>query len=426
MKIRDIRITPVLVADPPLLNVVGVHQPYVPRAILEVVTDDGVVGLGETYGDAHILGWLERAAAVLRGTDIFELHRLPARIASALGESGLTGAGLTRLHGSNLTGGMGTSRAVSITVAAYEVACLDAQGKTLGLPVHALLGGKVRDSVDFSGYLFYKWGHHPSADHDDEWGEALDPEGIVRQARRMVDLHGFQSLKLKGGVLPPDDEVATIRALREAFPGYALRIDPNTGWSVETSLRVAAELDGMLEYLEDPTPGLEGMAEVARQVSMPLATNMCVTGFEHLPEAIERGSVSVILSDHHFWGGLHASLRLSGICQTWGLSLSMHSNSHLGVSLAAMTHLGAVLPAISYACDTHRPWQVDDVIRGEPLPIVDGAIQVPDAPGLGVELEPEALEQLHAHWLESDVRIRDDEAAMRLVDPAWAPRLPRF
>lgn len=425
--VEGIRVTPVLIEDPPLLNVVGVHQPYVPRAIIELHTDVGVVGLGETYGDAHILHWLERAATVLRGTSLFDLNLLSDRVSAALrDEAGATAqGGLTRLHGANLTGEMSVRRAANIVTAAFEVAYLDAQGRLLGLPVHALLGGKLRDRVEFSGYLFYRWAAYPGA-RADSWGEALGPEGIVAQARRMVSDYGFRSLKLKGGVLDPDAEIATMLALRAAFPDLALRIDPNTGWTVETSLRVADELDGVLEYLEDPTPGLEGMAAVARHTTMPLATNMCVTGFEHLPEAIRRESVSVVLSDHHFWGGLRATQRLSGICQTWGLSLSMHSNSHLGVSLAAMTHLGAVLPTISYACDTHRPWQTEDVVRGTPLPIVGGAITVPDSPGLGVDLDTGALAALHHRWLDSDVRVRDDEAAMRAVHPDWAPTLPRF
>lgn len=422
--IEEVKITPVLIEDPPLLNVIGVHQPYVPRAIIELHADNGIVGLGETYGDVHILSWLETAAEALRGTSLFEVNLLADRVSTALIDAPAEG-GLTRLHGANLTGAMSARRATNIVTAAFEVAYLDAQGRTLGLPVHALLGGKLRDSVEFSGYLFYKWGAHPGQPAD-PWGEALTPDAIVRQARRMVDEYGFRSLKLKGGVLDPEIEIETIRALRAAFPTHALRIDPNTGWSVETSLRVAAELRGVLEYLEDPTVGMAGMADVAARAGMPLATNMCVTGFEHLPQAIEQKSVTVILSDHHFWGGLRATQRLSGICQTWGLSLSMHSNSHLGVSLAAMTHLGAVLPSMGYACDTHRPWQTEDVVRGTPLAFVDGAIRVPDAPGLGVDLDPEALAALHHRWLDSDVRVRDDEAAMRVVDPEWEPSLPRF
>lgn len=427
MLIRDITITPVLVADPPLLNVIGVHQPYVPRVIVEVITDDGVLGLGETYGDAHILDWIASAAAVLRGTSIFELSLLSERIALALaGTPDGLASGMKAHHGINITGAVSISRAIAIVQSVYEVAMLDAQGHTLGLPVHALLGGKVRDRVDFSGYLFYKWAEHPFGEGEaDDWGAVLDPDAIVREARRMVDEYGFRSLKLKGGVMEPDAEIAAVRALRRAFPDHALRIDPNGGWSVETSLRVAAELDGLLEYFEDPTPA-PTMAEVAARVDIPLATNMCVMDFSQIPEAVATESVSIILSDHHFWGGLRATQRLAAICDTWGLSLSMHSNSHLGVSLAAMTHLAATVPTIAYACDTHWPWQTEDVVVGEPLPIVDGAIEVPDAPGLGVELDRDALATLHVRWLESDVRLRDDEGAMRRVRPDWNPVLPRF
>ena len=427
MLIRDVTITPLLAADPPLLNVIGVHQPYVPRVIVEIVTDDGVLGLGETYGDAHILDWLSSAAEVLRGTSIFELNRLQGRVAGALDgtAAGVTG-GMKAHHGINITGAVSLSRATAIVQSVFEVAMLDAQGHTLGLPVHALLGGKVRDRVDFSGYLFYKWAEHPFGEGEpDDWGEILGPDAVVREAQRMVDRYGFRSLKLKGGVMDPDAEIEAIRALHRAFPEHALRIDPNAGWSVETSLRVAAELDGMLEYFEDPTPA-QHMSEVASRIGVPLATNMCVMDFSHIPEAIATKSVSIILSDHHFWGGLRASQRLAAICDTWGLSLSMHSNSHLGVSLAAMTHLAATVPAIAYACDTHWPWQTEDVVVGEPLPIIDGAIAVPDSPGLGVELDREALARLHERWLASDVRIRDDEGAMRRVRPDWNPVLPRF
>ena len=241
----------------------------------------------------------------------------------------------------------------------------------------------------------------------------------------MIDEYGFRSLKLKGGVFEPDEEIAAVRALREAFPDHALRIDPNAGWSVETSLYVAEQLHGLLEYFEDPTPG-PTMAEVAAKVDIPLATNMCVMDFSQIPEAVATKSVQIILSDHHFWGGLRATQRLAAICDTFGLSLSMHSNSHLGVSLAAMTHLAATVPTIAYACDTHWPWQTEDVVVGEPLPIVGGAITVPDAPGLGVELDRDSLATLHERWLKSDVRLRDDEGAMRRVRPDWNPTLPRF
>jgi len=238
------------------------------------------------------------------------------------------------------------------------VACLDALGKATGLPVHALLGGKVRDAVDYSAYLFYRYAEHPQGQGEpDDWGAALDPAGVVAQARRFADRYGFGSFKLKGGVFPPEQEIAAIRALAEAFPGRPLRLDPNGAWSVETSLTVARELAGVLEYLEDPASTTERMAQVAAGTGVPLATNMCVTTVPEIEEAFRRGAVQVVLSDHHYWGGLRRSTLLAGICETFGLGLSMHSNSHLGISLAAMVHLGAATPNLGYACDTHWPWK---------------------------------------------------------------------
>src|SRR5436189_93748 len=137
----------------------------------------------------------------------------------------------------------------------FALACLDIQGQAAGRPVADLLGGAVRDEVPFSAYLFYKWAAHPGAGADD-WGEALDPDGIVAQARRMVDEYGFTALKLKGGVFPPEREAEAIRALRAAFPGHPLRLDPNAAWTPDTSVTVARDLDGVLEYLEDPAPGI--------------------------------------------------------------------------------------------------------------------------------------------------------------------------
>jgi len=305
----------------------------------------------------------------------------------------------------------------------FEVACLDIQGKAAGRPVADLLGGAVRDEVPFSAYLFYKWAAHPGAEPD-EWGEALDPDGVVAQAKRMIDRYGYSAIKLKGGVFPPEQEIAAARALKSAFPDHPLRLDPNAAWSPETSLRVARELDGVLEYLEDPTPGIDGMAEVARVASMPLATNMCVVAFSHLEPAVRQRAVQVILSDHHYWGGLRRSALLAGICENFGIGLSMHSNSHLGISLAAMVHLAAATPNLTYACDTHWPWKREDVVAGEPLTFREGAIAVPQDPGLGVDLDRDALARLHEQYLRCGLRNRDDTGYMRRVVPGWEP--PRW
>ncbi|MEX5297384.1 glucarate dehydratase family protein [Kocuria sp. CPCC 205292] len=420
VSITGVTITPVAFRDPPLLNAVGVHEPFALRAVVEVHTDAGTTGLGETYGDAAHLRRLQVAAGAVTGVDVFNVNLLRQRVAAALAQDTVQGG-----HG--MSGMVTGSSTADRVLSPFDVAALDIQGKLLGRPVSALLGGAVREAVPFSGYLFYKWAGHPGHE-DDSWGAALDPEGVVRQARRMVDEYGFTALKLKAGVFHPDQEIAAVRALREEFPGLPLRIDPNAAWSVETSVRVGRELDGVLEYLEDPTPGIEGMAQVRRSVSMPLATNMCVVSFQDVPPAVAAGAVDVVLSDHHFWGGLRRSQALAGISETFGLGLSMHSNSHLGISLAAMVHLAAATPNLDYACDTHWPWKDadEDIVQPGALRFVDGSVPVPTAPGLGVELDRDGLEKLHSQYLECGLRSRDDTGYMQRINPEYELTSPRW
>ena len=419
-RVTRVEITPVAFADPPLLNAVGVHEPFALRSVVEVVTDTGLYGLGESYGDLPHVHRLQLAADALVGLDVFDLPGLRRRVVEALSaDDGRGGHGMSGM----VTGSATTDRVFS----PFEVAALDVQGKLLGRPVSDLLGGAVRSAVPYSAYLFYKWAGHPGA-ADDSWGAALDPDALVAQARRMVDEFGFTAIKLKGGVFPPEEEIAAIKTLRAAFPDHPLRLDPNAAWTVETSFQVGRALDGVLEYLEDPTPTIEGMAAVAREVPMPLATNMCVVAFDHLPPAMKQDAVQVVLSDHHFWGGLRRSQQLAGVCETFGVGLSMHSNSHLGISLAAMTHLAAATPNLDYACDTHWPWKdpAEDVVVPGVLRFVDGAVAVPTTPGLGVELDRDALARLREQYLGCGLRERDDTGYMRRFEPSYEARSPRW
>lgn len=416
VRITGARITPVAFADPPLLNTVGVHQPFALRAIIQLDTDAGLTGLGETYADTRHLKRLAAAADAIVGQDVFALNAIRSAIARVLqGDTAAVGT----------AGMITTASAVDQVFSPFEVACLDVAGQATGRPVSDLLGGAVRDAVPFSAYLFYKWAGHPGSEPDN-WGEALDPDGIVAQARRIVDEYGFTAIKLKGGVFPPEEEAAAIEALRAAFPDHPLRLDPNAAWTPETSLKVAARLSGVLEYLEDPTPGLDGMADVAAAAPMPLATNMCVVAFDQLAPAVAKGSVRVVLSDHHYWGGLQRSRLLAGICDTFGLGLSMHSNSHLGISLAAMVHLAAATPNLTYACDTHWPWKTEDVVRPGALEFRSGSVPVPVGPGLGVQIDDDSLAALHEQYLRCGITDRDDTGYMRTVDPSFEAVSPRW
>ncbi|MGV4987653.1 glucarate dehydratase family protein [Streptomyces sp. NRAIS4] len=425
LTIAEVRLTPILVADAPLLNTQGVHQPYTPRLIVEVVTADGVTGLGETYGDTKYLELAHPLAERLTGRSVMDVNGLFA-IDLGVDESRVEG----QVDAGGLRGVQSADKLRLSVLSAFEVACLEAQGKALGLPVHALLGGKVRDAVEYSAYLFYKWAAHPAGvpAEPDEWGAALDPAAVVAQARLFKERYGFTSFKLKGGVFPPDEEIAAVRALAEAFPGHPLRLDPNGAWSVETSLKVAKELGDVLEYLEDPTLGTAAMAEVSAGTEVPLATNMCVTTFGEIKEAFTRDAVQVVLCDHHYWGGLRNTRELAAICAAFGVGVSMHSNTHLGISLAAMTQVAATVPGLHHACDSHYPWQSEDVLT-ERLAFRGGQVLVSDAPGLGVELDRDELARLHRRWAEDDgsLRDRDDAAAMRAGEPGWRqPVMPRW
>lgn len=421
-RIQAIEITPIAFRDPPLLNVYGIHEAWALRTIIEIKTENGLYGLGESYGDEQTISQLQQVAPYLIGIDVFQMNLIRQKIEEVITlpdpKSGLEIA----------PGTLGATTVPRI-YSAFEVACLDLVGKITGRPVCDLLGGKVRDSVSYSAYLFYKYERHGFTNDPwvDSWGEALTPAGIVKQAKKMIDQYGFQSIKLKAGVFEPKQEIEALRALREAFPSLPLRIDPNGGWTVETTQALLKEFDdGLLQYLEDPAPGKEAMGQVSAITDIPLATNMCVIGFFDLPKAIELDAVQVILSDHHYWGGLKATHDLAQICKTWGIGLSMHSNSHLGISLMAMTHAASAISNLTYACDTHYPWQEEEVIKGGKIQFENGAVVVPEKPGLGIELDREALAVLAENYKNCGIRARDDVSEMRKYEPNWKGTVPRF
>ena len=420
-RIKEIHITPIATVDPPLLNAAGLHAPYALRTVLEIVTEDNISGISEIPGTKDIDAALEDSKKLLIGKDVFQLNQIRQILVDAFGKDSVADRGLAPWD----------QRKLVHIFSAVEVACMDIIGKVTGKPIVDLLGGKMRERVPFSAYLFYKYagaggelgfGINPDATGWDAARQksALNPAEIVAQAQAMCREFGFQSIKLKGGVFEPRQEVDAVFALREALgPDYPIRIDPNALWTVETAIQYGLEMEPVLEYLEDPVRGQENMAKVRKALKTPLATNMCTTSFDEIPRSIELGAEDIILSDHHFWGGLRASMTLVGICETFGRGLSMHSNSHLGISLAAMVHLGAALPNIPYALDTHYPWQSDEIIIGGRLKFEEGAVLVPTEPGLGVELDRVALAKLHENYKACGLTKRNDEIEMQKVQPGW-------
>lgn len=417
MYINEMNITPIALSDPPLLNAAGLHAPFALRIILELVTDEGISGWSEIPGSEKTRAGLEQAKQLILGKDPFQLNQIFSELGSKVGPDS--------------RGDSPWDQRLWVHVqSAVEVACYDIMGKVTDRPVVDLLGGKSRDRVPFSAYLFYKL---EGAGGDLEFGidenatgwaaarqkAAVDPNGIVAQAQAMVDHYGFESIKLKGGAFEPAQEVEAMYALQEAFgKDVPLRLDPNAIWSVDTAIEWGKKLEGVLEYYEDPVRGQENMGIVGRAVNIPMATNMCTTSFADLPGSVKHHSEDIILSDHHFWGGFRSSIALAKFCETFGLGMSMHSNSHAGISLAAMTHLAAAVANLTYACDTHFPWQYEDVLV-KSLEFDGGAIEVPNAPGLGIEVDRDAIARLHQKYVECGLTERNDEIEMQKVYPDW-------
>jgi glucarate dehydratase len=395
MKITSIETTTVrLPIEAPIRHSYGAHSGFV-RTLVEVHTDEGVVGLSETIpqpGDAFA-----PTQELLAGEDVFDLERIQMKIVNA--------------------GYISTQAWIA---AAVEIACLDAQGKATGLPMHKLLGGALNATVPLSAYLFYRY------ESEDGAAAVGTPEAMAQHAADLRDRFGFGTFKLKGGVLPPEAEADTMRQMRDLLgPQARLRIDPNACWTPETAVRTGLSLEDVdLEYLEDPAWGISGMARVHERVRIPMATNMCVTWFDHLGPAIEQRAVDIILTDPWFWGGPRNCKALARMCQTMGLGVGMHSGLESGVGLAAMLHTAATMPNLKAAIDAHYHHLTDDVIVGGLLEYKDGEMAPPPGPGLGVELDRDKVAryaEAHQKSLRSTTRPAPDPTR-----PHWFPDYPRW
>ncbi|GAB3828060.1 enolase C-terminal domain-like protein [Kribbella italica] len=396
LKIVDVRATTVTVPlEAPLRHSNGAHWGRFVRTVVEVEADNGLIGLGEMGGGG------QSAEAAVAGLKPYLLGHDPARTEAL------------RWMLANPTASLYNNR--TQLLAAIEFACLDLQGRALGVPVHELLGGKVRDRVPFASYLFFR---HPAEDGS---GEIRTPEQLVEHARALVDEHGFGVHKLKGGVFPPDYERDCFRALAEAFPGHRVRFDPNGAFSVEEAIRFARGIEDLdNDYLEDPTWGMNGMRRVRDKTPIPLATNTVVVNFEQLAANVRDPAVDVILLDTTFWGGIRPCVKAAGVCETFQLGVAVHSSGELGIQLSTMLQLGAVVPNLAFAADAHYHHLRDDVIAGGKLPYVDGAIAVPDGPGLGVELDRDKLAEYAELFRELGPYPYDRDPAR----PDWYPLLP--
>jgi glucarate dehydratase len=397
MRIADIRATTVTVPlEAPLRHANGCHWGRFVRTIVEIETDTGLIGLGEMGGGG------ESAEAVFRAMKQYLVGHDPARLEEM------------RFLIANPTASLYNNR--TQVLAALEFACLDILGQAWGVPVYDILGGRLRDRVPFAAYCFFRYANPQTGE-----GEVRTIDQVLANAEALKRRYGFTSHKMKAGVFHPDYELEAYRALAAKFPADNVRFDPNGVWSTEQAIRFGQGIEGLRnDYLEDPVYGLNGMRRTRQMVRVPLATNTVVVNFEQLAANALDTAVDVILLDTTFWGGIRACVKAAAVCETFQTGVAVHSSGELGIQLATMLHLGAVIPNLSFAADAHYHHLMDDIIEGGLLPYENGAIRVPEGPGLGVRLNREKLREYHELYQRLGGYPYDQDPGR----PGWTPIIP--
>lgn len=391
MKIIDMRVRCVAIPMTcQLRHNTGVHPGYLLRTVLELITDEGIVGLGEVGGGDQ-RGALLKLKPRIVGLDPFHLETIKLKVLRSIYY--LSNA---RLY------------------AAIEMACLDIQGKVLNRPMSDLLGGSIRDRIPMIAYLFWRY-DRPNG------GDDKTAEDMADWCQELHETLGVNSMKLKAGVMDVWEEARVLKLCRERLgPKFGLRIDPNGVWSVPTAVRIGKYLEQFdIEYFEDPSWGLEGNAAVRKQIRIPVATNMYPAKFDDLAPAIRLGSVDIVLTDLHYWEGPKGVKDLCAVCQTFNLGVAMHSGAEFGIELAAMLHTASTIPQMTFAGDAHYHYLTDDIIQGGLMKYKNGCIEVPKGPGLGVKLDEEKMAKYERYYEEKgDYYARFHQDPRR---PDWYP-----
>ncbi|WP_186108041.1 glucarate dehydratase [Burkholderia gladioli] len=425
--VTELRVVPVAGRDSMLMNLSGAHGPFFTRNVVILRDSSGHTGVGEVPGGEAIRKTIDDARGIVVGQSIGNLQAMLNRVRSTFADRDAGGRGLQTFD----------LRTTIHAVTALEAALLDLLGQHLNVPVAALLGeGQQRDEVEILGYLFYigdrnktDLAYASGADGRDDWErlrteEAMTPEAVVRLAEAAQARYGFNDFKLKGGVLSGDEEIEAAKALAERFPQARVTLDPNGAWSLAEAVRLCRDMHGVLAYAEDPCgaengySGREVMAEFRRATGLPTATNMIATDWRQMGHAIQLQSVDIPLADPHFWT-MQGSVRVAQMCNDWGLTWGSHSNNHFDISLAMFTHVAAAAPGKITAIDTHWIWQDGQFLTRDPLQIVGGKVKVPARPGLGIEVDMDALERANALYEQHGLGARDDGIAMQYLIPNW-------
>lgn len=426
--IERIEVVPVAGYDSMLLNLSGAHGPFFTRNVVIATDSDGREGLGEVPGGEAIRAVIAEAVELLVGQPVGRHRSLLRSMATRFADRDAGGRGLQTFD----------LRTTVHAVTGIESALLDLHGQHLGVQVAELLGdGKQRDSVPMLCYLFFVGDPdrtdlpyvRESEGAPGSWErvrreEAMTSDRVLHLAEAAQKRYGFADFKLKGGVLEGDVEADVVTALSQRFPASRVTLDPNGAWSLEDAVRIGLRLRDVLAYAEDPCgaegrfSGREVMAEFRRRTGLRTATNMIATDWRELAHAVRSDAVDIPLADPHFWT-MAGSVRVAQLCDDFDLTWGSHSNNHFDISLAMFTQVGAAAPGDITALDTHWIWQDGQQLTADAPAICDGAVRVPDRPGLGVTLDRARLDEAHELYVEHRLGVRDDATAMQYLVKDW-------
>lgn len=431
--ITKMQVIPVAGYDSMLMTLSGAHAPCFTRNLVILTDSAGHTGVGEIHGGDYTCDCLNAVRPLVEGRPVSEYRQVLQTI-HKLSKPG-TGEG-----GDIQTLDISKLKFVVKSEWAIECAMLDLLGQHLGVPMCQLLGeGRQRKEVEVLGYLFYvsdknkvpagQMQYLDESGSSDPWSrlrreEILTPERIVEEAQALHEKYGFENFKLKGGVLAGESEMEALRALKKRFPAARVNIDPNGAWSLSEAIALCKDMHDVITYVEDPCgpeagySGREIMREFKNATQFQVATNMIATDWRQFYHTVSLNACDIILADPHFWG-FDGAVRMSQLLDSWGLSWGVHSNNHFDITLAAFAQVGAAAVGEPAPLDTHWIWQDGQDLLEDAPRIVNGKLQVPEGPGLGVHLNMERVMEANGLYNKLPSHDRDDAVAMQYLIPGW-------
>lgn len=386
MKITRIVATPVNIPLEKPLWWTGGHYPGTSKTIVEVETDEGIVGLGEAPS-TDVVASIAAMGERLRGCDPIDIAGCESRCVPPW----------------QIVQNTDDSSVVK-AFGAIEIALWDIRGKLWNQPLYQLLGGAVRKDIPFTEYFGFRDGGESS------------PEEVADYCLRMREEHGstyFEGKLIKGD---PALELATIKAMREALgPSAMIRLDSNMQWSLTTARRLLRDLESYdIRNYEDPVATFEEMAALRQHSAIPFST--------HVPDirrAVAVGAPDYIVTNFAVLGGIGRAVRFIGACEAMGVGFWCYSGD-AGIATAGYLHMTAAMPWITEPSQSLFRWQVGDVIEGGPFRQKDNVVRVPEGPGLGVTLDRAELARWHRHFVDNGPMDHFHDPAM----PGRFRRLP--